>query len=810
MYDFEGTAADGVGRRLDSTTITNYNVRDQVTSIRKYSGDASSTQFQDWTNTYDGFGRLQTSHSPEQQPEPNNPASSNHTFYSYNQDDTIDYLNDARGVVMHFAYNNRSQVTGITYDINNLPAGSSVVSTAPATFNYDVAGNRVSMSDGTGTINYTYDDLSRLSSETRQFSGPLAGAAYTLNYQYNLGGGLKQITDHTNAIIRYEIDKVGQTVSVAGEGTLAGTTFASALQYSPWGAPKKIVFGNGTQQEISFNARLLPTTSSLSNVVVGSNQSATMSWSFDYYADGRERHAFDAADDRFDRMLEYDFTGRLKEAYSGREARGLPASSPIPDSPYRQSFQYDAFDNQTQKTGRFWRTVQSGNTPCVPRKSTDGCDAEGNLLTYLNDVHSYDAAAKQVKYLNWRYTVGGSPNHPEVQPSVELVQTYDANGQPAKRVETRRSEELLNGGPNTTISETVTTTYYIYAAMLGGAKVLELDGNGVKTAGYVYANGTRLAKQEGDPTFSGVSWYHFNGGTDSWVETGSERLATRQEMDPDGAEVGTEDPWVAPEEPPNYENLKGSEPLYIEGGDPFDYATGVTIDGLPASKAQIARMLGKAGASRTIISEKYLVDPRMLDLIGDKAFHYAGMIAVELPNVSQSQRAANPATPQNPNEIKINQAFGDASSALAARQRKYRSCLDFFTQGRSLAEVSKILLNFWKTAEPDPSAKAIAGTSNSGQGMAARLTLYAPFFANDGTTEAGMLAGYNWSPTRSRYEELFTSLTPRQYRALTVLHEFAHALGLIPSDKDSKDQSQKNDAKIFEKCGSILDALPAN
>jgi hypothetical protein len=124
--------------------------------------------------------------------------------------------------------------------------------------------------------------------------------------------------------------------------------------------------------------------------------------------------------------------------------------------------------------------------------------------------------------------------------------------------------------------------------------------------------------------------------------------------------------------------------------------------------------------------------------------------------------------------------------------------------------VSKVFQNFWKTAESDPSAKAIAGTSNSGKGMDARLTLYAPFFADDGTTEAGMLAGYNWSPSRNRYEELFTSLTPRQYRALTVLHELAHALGLIPSDKDSRDQSQKNDAKIFEKCGSILDALPAN
>lgn len=71
--------------------------------------------------------------------------------------------------------------------------------------------------------------------------------------------------------------------------------------------------------------------------------------------------------------------------------------------------------------------------------------------------------------------------------------------------------------------------------------------------------------------------------------------------------------------------------------------------------------------------------------------------------------------PQNSNDLKISNAFGDASSALAARQRRYRSCIDFFTQGRSLEEISKIFQNFWKTAESFPSsAKAVAGTLSSG------------------------------------------------------------------------------------------------
>jgi hypothetical protein len=89
--------------------------------------------------------------------------------------------------------------------------------------------------------------------------------------------------------------------------------------------------------------------------------------------------------------------------------------------------------------------------------------------------------------------------------------------------------------------------------------------------------------------------------------------------------------------------------------------------------------------------------------------------------------------------------------------------------------------------------------------MNARLRLYAPFFADDDTTADGKAVGYAWSPARGRYEEVFTGLTPRQYRGLIILHEFAHALGVIPSDKDDPKQSDKNDETIFDKCGADKD-----
>jgi hypothetical protein len=116
---------------------------------------------------------------------------------------------------------------------------------------------------------------------------------------------------------------------------------------------------------------------------------------------------------------------------------------------------------------------------------------------------------------------------------------------------------------------------------------------------------------------------------------------------------------------------------------------------------------------------------------------------------------------QDPNLHKINDAFADASHAIAPTKGKRKDpCNDFFTQCRTPQEVSEIFRNLWNTLNSDPSsAEAIAGTLNSGQGMSARLNLYAPFFADDDTSVAGKLAGYSWAPARKRYEELFTSLT---------------------------------------------------
>src|SRR5438067_11443140 len=127
---------------------------------------------------YDGYGRLQTKHVPEQD-------ANTATSYSYNSDDTVLTIADARGATCTYGYNGRRQVTSATHTLSGQP-------TIALGYGYDAAGNRTSMTDGLGRQSYSYNSLSQLMSETRTFNNV---GSFTLSYDYNLAGAVKRITD---------------------------------------------------------------------------------------------------------------------------------------------------------------------------------------------------------------------------------------------------------------------------------------------------------------------------------------------------------------------------------------------------------------------------------------------------------------------------------------------------------------------------------------------------------------------------------------------------------------------------------------
>ena len=166
---------------------------------------------------------------------------------------------------------------------------------AAVTFTYDSVGNRKTMTDGMGDVEYSYDQLSRLTSETRHFtnlSGSSTGGDYTLTYTYNVGNELTSITDPYSAQVNYNFDSVGRLSSLTGTGFTV-STFLSNIQYRAWGAPKSVLHGNGRTAATTYDSRMRIASYELTIVP---QDSLKLRNQYEYYADGRLKKMTDLDD----------------------------------------------------------------------------------------------------------------------------------------------------------------------------------------------------------------------------------------------------------------------------------------------------------------------------------------------------------------------------------------------------------------------------------------------------------------------------------------------------------------------------------
>jgi len=505
-----------------STSETTLNARDQATLVRQFQGDDQSGVHQDTTMNYDGYGRLQTKHAPEQ-------STGANTIYAYNSDDTIQSVTDARGASATYGYNNnRGLVTSISY---GAPYG--VAATAAVGFGYDGAGNRTSMSDGLGSVVYNYDSLSRLTSESRTFNGV---GTYALNYQYNLANDLTSIADPFGATLYYGFDSTGRLNSVTGSGYSAVTQFASNMQYRAWGGLKAVTYDGTRSLAISHNSRMNPN----SFRIVGQNYTAGSE--YQYYADGEISYSHDLTDNRFDRSYSYDHVARLTSSFTGSEARG----GNVADGPYRQTYGYDSWGNLNQRTGRDWShnsaPVSFNYDSSTNRNSQWQYDAEGNVVGQGTSHYSYDANGQQVGTSQ----TGGST----------ASQAFDGDG-----------FQVRNSYPGW-------VGYTLRSSALNGAVVAELNGQGQAWRSFIYANGQVLAEQ--DDVYPQVVWKHRSPSNNSEFvsltsSTGASRL---HEYDPMGTEFGDDDPYL--------NGGNGDYGDWTRGqGVPSDLTTGCSWEGMP-------------------------------------------------------------------------------------------------------------------------------------------------------------------------------------------------------------------------------------
>ena len=748
------------------------------------------------------------------------------TSYAYDLMSNVTAITDALNRTTNFSYDDFNRLVKVKY-----PEATPGAGRLEENFTYDLAGNLSTKTDQAGRVTtLCYDAVNRLTSTI----DPVQKSTV---YEYNARSQMTAMIDAMNQRYEFLYDPLGRrTQEKKGTATMS-------YVYDAAGNQSQRTDYNGSVTNYAYDAlnRLTstsyPNTTSttyvydvLSRMTGATNPTGTVTLAYD------NRGRLTSVTDVFGQVVNYAY-----DANSNRTQLGLGGS-------VRATYQYDVINRLTQLTDNASLNTTfayNGTNRLTSRTLPNGVVTTAQYdglerLTRLTHAKTGNTLA------DFQYQLSAVNNITQMTDSAGAHNyTYDTRDwltAVSHPTQPNESYTLDDVGNRTASHQGSTYTYQSFNHLVtanasaftydaNGNLTTKIDASGSWTYTWDYENRLTQASLSGGVTVD----YSYDAlgrriqrsssasGTTKFVYDGSDVI---RDLDSSGNTVA--DYLNGPGTDNKLRQTVGGIASYFLN-DPLQ-----TTRGMTNASGAVTETLGYdayGNVNSGSVSTRYTYTGREADTETGLMYYRArwydpgqGRFISEDPIglnggvnlygyvANNPARFSDPSgfCPQNPNELlKIGQAFGDASSALTARQRKYRSCVEFFTKGRSLDEVSKIFQNFWKTAETDPTAKAIAGTSNSGQGMAARLTLYAPFFADDGTTEAGMLAGYNWSPERRRYEELFTSLTPRQYRALTVLHEFAHALGLIPSDKNSKDQSQKNDATIFDKCGAILDTLPS-
>jgi RHS repeat-associated protein len=373
---------------------------------------------------------------------------------------------DARGIT-----------TTYTYDaLNRLKSKSYSNGQGSVTYSYDQGGSSAfamgrltEMSDPSGSESYTYD----ADGDVLQLQKVIGSTTYTLQYQYNSGGELTQITYPSGRIVQYAYDVIGRLCNVApstSNSCSANSSYASAYSYDSAGHETGITFGNGIVGTYSY----FPTTEQLSSLAYAQSGTNVFSLNYWYQYNATSCPSGTPDDDGPIQCITDNMdSGRtVNYAYDG--INRLIAATTNGSTNYPQWGLAESYD---QWSNRLTQSVTAGSGPSSslsfnshnqPTGSGYVYDASGDM-TYdpaTLDTYAYDDESRMVSV-----TGGASATY-----------TYDANG--------FRVQKSANG----------TTTVFIYS---GSQDIAEYDNGAAPSSPsreFIYGNGDMLAEVSGGAT----------------------------------------------------------------------------------------------------------------------------------------------------------------------------------------------------------------------------------------------------------------------------------------------------------------------
>jgi RHS repeat-associated protein len=234
---------------LTLSTTNTYSILDELTQVAQ----GSQTR----AYVYDALGRLQSTTTPEEGMVcfGTVSAGSCQPNTGYDQFDDILYRTDARGVVTSYGYDTLNRLKSVSYNVGTtgVPATSTVSFTYGASASSYNNGRLITMTDGVGSENYTYNSLGQMT----QLQKVINSTTYTTTYAFNLAGELTQITYPSNRIVQQSVDAIGRLCEVAPSTNACGSAtspFATGLGYDDANHMTGLKYGNGIYASFGFSS----------------------------------------------------------------------------------------------------------------------------------------------------------------------------------------------------------------------------------------------------------------------------------------------------------------------------------------------------------------------------------------------------------------------------------------------------------------------------------------------------------------------------------------------------------------------------
>lgn len=227
-YDADGNETSTTDAS-NNTITTSYNAADQAVQVTQADGTTQTTDYNpDGTvaDTVDGLGdKTSYGYDGQGRQDSRTDPDGRTTSSALDPAGLVTSTTDPSGRTTSMTYDAAGQLTGVSYSGGSTPSVS---------YGYDQDGNKVSMTDGTGTTSWTYDVFDDITSKT-------TGAGVTVSYGYDSAGNQTSITYPGQVTPVTQAFNADNKVKSVTDWNSSKTTFG----YTPDGALSTISYPHG-------------------------------------------------------------------------------------------------------------------------------------------------------------------------------------------------------------------------------------------------------------------------------------------------------------------------------------------------------------------------------------------------------------------------------------------------------------------------------------------------------------------------------------------------------------------------------------